>query len=290
MSLCAPICRGSQPASPGISPVKYAGTARGPAKFKSAFGMNLRRDSPYRLELVRPVRRTAEVTTSAAEPSDQYAMEDSGWRPPEPEALIAALAETGSRATEAAESEGPPTAAAAAAKPPSPPSISRADADGGKDKDDDENETEDDAEAMKKARQRQERELAAEARAANLTRQRRLNEMRAIGSWRRPVTYVYPKDVEIESGSESTEAKRMAQRVSRVPETTYAMASLIPASPGEAPGEAPHDDAKTPAVPVVAAKQQPQQQQQQQQQQGSSMHQNQYASAQQQQQHQQYQQ
>ena len=156
----------------------------------------------------------------------------------------------------------------AAAKPPSPPSISRADADGGKDKDDDENETEDDAEAMKKARQRQERELAAEARAANLTRQRRLNEMRAIGSWRRPVTYVYPKDVEIESGSESTEAKRMAQRVSRVPETTYAMASLIPASPGEAPGEAPHDDAKTPAVPVVAAKQQPQQQQQQQQQQG----------------------
>ena len=172
----------------------------------------------------------------------------------------------------------------AAAKPPSPPSISRADADGGKDKDDDENETEDDAEAMKKARQRQERELAAEARAANLTRQRRLNEMRAIGSWRRPATYVYPKDVEIESGSESTEAKRMAQRVSRVPETTYAMTSLIPASPGEAPGEAPHDDAKTPAVPVVAAKQQPQQQQQQQQQQQGSMHQNQYASAQQQQQ------
>ena len=124
MSLCAPICRGSQPASPGISPVKYAGTARGPAKFKSAFGMNLRRDSPYKLELVRPVRRTAEVTTSAAEPSDQYAMEDSGWRPPEPEALIAALAETGSRATEAAESEGPPTAAAAAAKPPSSPSSS----------------------------------------------------------------------------------------------------------------------------------------------------------------------
>mmetsp|Transcript_13185 Transcript_13185/g.56153 ORF Transcript_13185/g.56153 Transcript_13185/m.56153 type:complete len:342 (+) Transcript_13185:147-1172(+) len=109
MSLCAPICRGSQPASPGISPVKYAGTAFGPAKFNSAFGMNLRRDSPYRLELVRPVRRTAEVTTSAAEPSDQYAMEVSGSRVTE---------------TEPEPSEGPPIAAAGVADPPPPPPAS----------------------------------------------------------------------------------------------------------------------------------------------------------------------
>ena len=38
------------------------------------------------------------------------------------------------------------------------------------------------AESMRKAQERQQRELAAEARAANLTRQRRLNEMGPRGS------------------------------------------------------------------------------------------------------------
>mmetsp|Transcript_8987 Transcript_8987/g.14286 ORF Transcript_8987/g.14286 Transcript_8987/m.14286 type:complete len:305 (-) Transcript_8987:3047-3961(-) len=79
MSRCAPICRGSHPTSPGISPVRCGGTTCGPAMLISAAGKNFLRSCPYRSTAVSPVRRTAEVTTIAALPLDQYAIDP--WSP-----------------------------------------------------------------------------------------------------------------------------------------------------------------------------------------------------------------
>jgi hypothetical protein len=142
------------------------------------------------------------------------------------------------------------------------------------------------SENMRKAQERQQRELAAESRAANLTRQRRLNEMRATGSWRQPgaVPSNLPEGVVVEKGPESEEAPRLkalyalstsssvttnAARA-RHPEVSYASLSDVPPSPREAPApsgkEAAADNQSTPVIPTVAIMSTTQQQQQPQQQ------------------------
>ena len=135
----------------------------------------------------------------------------------------------------------------------------------------DEDEDEDDAAAVAKARERQERELAAEARAAQLTRQRRLNEMKAVGRWRSPSRVPYGPDVEISKGPDSTEAPRLRDAARRTREAMYADAAA-PDSPAEPPRMEMHDDSATPVIPlhpkVTPAQQQQQQPQQHQQQQG----------------------
>ena len=115
----------------------------------------------------------------------------------------------------------------------------------------DEDEDEDDAAAVAKARERQERELAAEARAAQLTRQRRLNEMKAVGRWRSPSRVPYGPDVEISKGPDSTEAPRLrdAARRRRTREAMYADAAA-PDSPAEPPRMEMHDDSATPVIPL----------------------------------------
>ena len=130
----------------------------------------------------------------------------------------------------------------------------------------DEEETEDDEAAVAKARERQQRELAAEARAAQLTRQRRLNEMRAVGRWRAPRRVPYAANVEIAKGEESTEASALRAHAAQTREATYEPRDSAPNSPAEPANEprVPAED-RTPVVPREAPKQQQQQQQQQQQ-------------------------
>ena len=101
----------------------------------------------------------------------------------------------------------------------------------------DEEETEDDEAAVAKARERQQRELAAEARAAQLTRQRRLNEMRAVGRWRAPRRVPYAANVEIAKGEESTEASALRAHAAQTREATYEPRDSAPNSPAEPANE-----------------------------------------------------
>jgi len=105
---------------------------------------------------------------------------------------------------------------------------------------DEEEEADDEADeadqaAVAKARERQERELAAEARAAQLTRQRRLNEMRAKIKWRKPRRVPYAADVEIGKGEESVEAARLRELARRTREVTFKSLAAVPDSPAEPP-------------------------------------------------------
>lgn len=129
----------------------------------------------------------------------------------------------------------------------------------GDDKDDEEEGLEE-SEGIRKAQERQQRELAAEARAANLTRQRRLNEMRAVGTWRHPpvMTINLPKGIVIEKGGDSVEGPLMASRVRSVPESVYASLEQIPDSPAEAPETSTShtNSADTPEIPTVTVQQQ----------------------------------
>ena len=155
---------------------------------------------------------------------------------------------------------------ASSSSAPAPEPAEEPEAPDSPDKDDDEDE--DDAAAVAKARERQERELAAEARAAQLTRQRRLNEMKAVGRWRSPSRVPYARGVEISKGPESTEAPRLRDIARRTREAMYADAAA-PDSPAEPPRVEMHDDAATPVIPlhprVTPAQQQQQQQHQHQQ-------------------------
>ena len=76
-------------------------------------------------------------------------------------------------------------------------------------------EDEDERAAIAKARERQQKEKAAEQRAANLTRVRRLNEMKATGRWVQPRRIEYPPGWDIHPGRDSGERGRLAVEVER---------------------------------------------------------------------------
>ena len=133
----------------------------------------------------------------------------------------------------------------------------------------DDEDNEGDEAAVAKARERQERELAAEARAAQLTRQRRLNEMRAMTKWRKPRRVPYAEDVEIAKGEESVEAARLRDLAKRTREVTFKSLDAVPDSPAEAPradAGAAAASANTLEIPLLT-KTTPEQQRQQEQQQ-----------------------
>ena len=133
----------------------------------------------------------------------------------------------------------------------------------------DDEDNEGDEAAVAKARERQERELAAEARAAQLTRQRRLNEMRAKIKWRKPRRVPYAEDVEIAKGEESVEAARLRDLAKRTREVTFKSLDAVPDSPAEAPradAGAAAASANTLEIPLLT-KTTPEQQRQQEQQQ-----------------------
>ena len=132
----------------------------------------------------------------------------------------------------------------------------------------DEEEDEEDETAVAAARERQERELAAEARAAQLTRQRRLNEMRAMTKWRKPRRVPYAEDVEIAKGEESVEAARLRDLARRTREVTFKSLAAVPDSPAEAPpadagGAASATTMEIPLLTKITPEQQRQQEQQQ---------------------------
>ena len=137
----------------------------------------------------------------------------------------------------------------------------------------DDDDDEDDEAAVAKARERQERELAAEARAAQLTRQRRLNEMRAKIKWRKPRRVPYAEDVEMAKGEESAEAARLRELARRTREVTFKSLDDVPDSPAEAPpadaggGAAPANTLEIPLLTKITPEQQRQQEEQQRQQQ-----------------------
>ena len=136
------------------------------------------------------------------------------------------------------------------------------------DEEDEDEDDEDDEAAVAKARERQERELAAEARAAQLTRQRRLNEMRAKIKWKAPRRVPYGDDVEIGKGEESQEANRLNDIANRTKEVTFKKGA-VPDSAKEAPdanSAKNSDDANVPEIPLLH-KMTPEQQRQQEQQQ-----------------------
>jgi protein phosphatase 1 regulatory subunit 10 len=132
----------------------------------------------------------------------------------------------------------------------------------------DEEEDEEDETAVAAARERQERELAAEARAAQLTRQRRLNEMRAMTKWRKPRRVPYAEDVEIAKGEESVEAARLRDLARSTREVTFKTLNAVPDSPAEAPpadagGAASATTMEIPLLTKITPEQQRQQEQQQ---------------------------
>ena len=136
-----------------------------------------------------------------------------------------------------------------------------------KDEEEDEEEDEKDEAAVAKARERQQRELAAESRAAALTRQRRLNEMKAKIKWRPPRKVPYGEDVEIGKGEESFEAGRLREIARRTKEVVHTN-GLVPDSPAEAPPGAALGDDITNVVEIpLLHKMTPEQQRQQEQQQ-----------------------
>jgi protein phosphatase 1 regulatory subunit 10 len=136
-----------------------------------------------------------------------------------------------------------------------------------KDEEEDEEEDEKDEAAVAKARERQQRELAAESRAAALTRQRRLNEMKAKIKWRPPRKVPYGEDVEIGKGEESFEAGRLREIARRTKEVVHTN-GLVPDSPAEAPPGAALGADITNVVEIpLLHKMTPEQQRQQEQQQ-----------------------
>ena len=92
-----------------------------------------------------------------------------------------------------------------------------------------------------KARERQQKEKAAEQRAANLTRTRRLNEMKAQCRWSRPGRIEYPANWEIYPGKDSEERGRLQSRWKGEFEVKYRSPDQIPESPREAPHHAAYD-------------------------------------------------
>ena len=102
-------------------------------------------------------------------------------------------------------------------------------------------EDEDERAAIEKARERQQKEKAAEQRAANLTRTRRLNEMKAQCRWSRPGRIEYPANWEIFPGKDSEERGRLQSRWKGEFEVKYRSPDQIPESPREAPHHAAYD-------------------------------------------------
>ena len=102
-------------------------------------------------------------------------------------------------------------------------------------------EDEDERAAIEKARERQQKEKAAEQRAANLTRTRRLNEMKAQCRWSRPGRIEYPANWEIYPGKDSEERGRLQSRWKGEFEVKYRSPDQIPESPREAPHHAAYD-------------------------------------------------
>jgi len=102
-------------------------------------------------------------------------------------------------------------------------------------------EDEDERAAIEKARERQQKEKAAEQRAANLTRTRRLNEMKAQCRWSRPGRIEYPANWEIYPGKDSEERGRLQTRWEGEFEVKYRSPDQIPESPREAPHHAAYD-------------------------------------------------
>ena len=102
-------------------------------------------------------------------------------------------------------------------------------------------EDEDERAAIAKARERQQKEKAAEQRAANLTRTRRLNEMKAQCRWSRPGRIDYPANWEIYPGKDSEERGRLQSRWKGEFEVKYRSPDQIPESPREAPHHAAYD-------------------------------------------------
>jgi protein phosphatase 1 regulatory subunit 10 len=96
-------------------------------------------------------------------------------------------------------------------------------------------EDEDERAAIAKARERQQKEKAAEQRAANLTRVRRLNEMKATGRWVQPRRIEYPPGWDIHPGRDSGERGRLQSRWKGEFEVKYRSPDQIPESPREAP-------------------------------------------------------
>ena len=111
-------------------------------------------------------------------------------------------------------------------------------------------EDEDERAAIEKARERQQKEKAAEQRAANLTRTRRLNEMKAQCRWSRPGRIEYPANWEIYPGKDSEERGRLQSRWKGEFEVKYRSPDQIPESPRRRrttrrttrPSPIPHDD------------------------------------------------
>ena len=115
-------------------------------------------------------------------------------------------------------------------------------------------EDEDERAAIAKARERQQKEKAAEQRAANLTRVRRLNEMKATGRWVQPRRIEYPPDWDIAPGRDSGERGRLQSRWKGEFEVKYRSPDQIPESPREAPHGSQGSSSDPPTMIEVSTK------------------------------------